>query len=339
MDASVSRLVPTVKSCATGADYRDRVVIGTWGLGGDAYGRISTREVRELLHSIRDYGFDTFDTSPSYGGGRSEEMLGQAFRHDQSIRIFSKVGMLSHSGLEVPQDFSSTWIRTSLEGSLRRLGRDYIDVLQLHSPLGDYLVRFPDVLDDLRSLKTSGLIRDYALSARSPQLAVAQESHLDWRFVQTNFSLLDQRFLDIQAESGKTLVNSTWGARTVLNFGFLAADHHLDLDVPGHHLANWPRAQIERWQWGSEAYGRLAAEFGRPLYELAVRAPIDVGRFEFFMLGLMRPSELPQLASALSASELTGEEISRVRELYSSIKSSLVVESPYEYVNRKEEEK
>ena len=99
---------------------------------GTVYGLMSLEETRALVDAALDEGITLFDTADVYGGGGSEEQLGAILkgrRHD--VVIATKWG----SGMEARHDMalgSRRYIRQSCEGSLRRLGIDYIDLYQMH---------------------------------------------------------------------------------------------------------------------------------------------------------------------------------------------------------------
>src|SRR5688572_1441437 len=129
---------------------------GTWGLGGDSYGPVDDATSREALMLAFDRGVTFYDTSDFYGAGRSEAVLGEAFRGRRDrIVIATKVGMLPHTGFDMPQDFSGPAIERGLEASLRRLQTDYVDLYLLHSPPLD-LPNWDEILETLERLRTTG---------------------------------------------------------------------------------------------------------------------------------------------------------------------------------------
>src|SRR4051812_21278812 len=145
---------------------------GTWGLGGAAngamaYGPTSDAESLRALQAALDQGINFFDTADLYGYGHSEQLLGKAFAGVRDrVVIASKGGMVDGSG---KQDFRPAYLRAALERSLARLGTDYVDLYQLHSPPADLLVRDGSIVAELQKLKGEGKIRAYGLSARSPR--------------------------------------------------------------------------------------------------------------------------------------------------------------------------
>lgn len=98
-----------------------RLGFGAWALGGHGWG--APGEERDRVAAVRhahERGVTFFDTAPTYGDGESERLLGTALRPVRdAVTMATKVG---------PHDDP----RTSLEGSLSRLGSEYVDLTQLH---------------------------------------------------------------------------------------------------------------------------------------------------------------------------------------------------------------
>jgi len=124
---------------------------------------MSEKEALELVAKSLDYGVNFFDTAPNYGHGTGEERLGKALKsRDRSkIIINTKFGH-THTGT---LDFSSEYIRESLEGSLRRLQVDYVDSLIIHNPPASYLDgNKNDHYEILERLVEEGKIKAYGAS-------------------------------------------------------------------------------------------------------------------------------------------------------------------------------
>src|SRR5262245_23290155 len=133
---------------------------------GGVFQQTSRSETISLLHRALDQGVTFFDTADMYAQGESERLLGQAFRGQRDrVVIATKFGYTLPTQKQLvsrvkpllrplvrrlrlrpahvharlrggvsQQDFSAAYIRRAVEGSLRRLQCDYIDVYQLHDP-------------------------------------------------------------------------------------------------------------------------------------------------------------------------------------------------------------
>jgi aryl-alcohol dehydrogenase-like predicted oxidoreductase len=148
--------------------------IGCWAIGGPYRGTEehfgwsevddveSTRAINEAL----DLGINFFDTASSYGAGHSEVVLGRALgaRRDEAV-IATKWGPTFDEArrLVLGEDSSVAYVRACLDGSLRRLGTDHVDLYQLH--LGNIPTSAAlDMIPTLEELVVEGKIRGYGWS-------------------------------------------------------------------------------------------------------------------------------------------------------------------------------
>ncbi|HEY0633903.1 MAG TPA: aldo/keto reductase, partial [Gammaproteobacteria bacterium] len=103
--------------------------------------------------------------APAYGN--SEERLGKLLPRKNDWVIVGKVGEIFENG-ESSFDFSAEYTRMSVERSLKRLGRDYIDMVLVHSDGNDMrIIREEAVCDTLQQLKREGLIRAVGMSTKT----------------------------------------------------------------------------------------------------------------------------------------------------------------------------
>ncbi len=133
---------------------------GTFGGKGplfSAWGRTEVEEARRLVDICLDAGVTLFDTADVYSDGRSEEILGAALegRRDRAI-VSTKIGLRSGPG-ENDAGLSRHHIVRGVEGSLRRLGTDYIDLLQVHQ--FDAMTPVEAVMSALDDLVRAGKVR------------------------------------------------------------------------------------------------------------------------------------------------------------------------------------
>lgn len=117
----------------------------------------------DLVSSAVELGVTLFDTSESYGWGRSEEMLGRALEQHSTVLIATKMSRVRGADAS---DFSAARMRETVAGSLRRLRRECIDIYQLHSPSRADMERF-DWAEGMSILKKEGKIRFRAVAVNS----------------------------------------------------------------------------------------------------------------------------------------------------------------------------
>ncbi|MBY5352407.1 aldo/keto reductase [Rhizobium leguminosarum] len=133
---------------------------GTFGGSGPlfgAWGNTGAEEARRLVDICLEAGVNLFDTADVYSAGASEEVLGQAIRgRRDAVLISTKTALPMGEG---PQDWGTSRARLirATEDALRRLGTDYIDLLQLHA--FDASTPVEEVLSTLDGLVAAGKIR------------------------------------------------------------------------------------------------------------------------------------------------------------------------------------
>jgi aryl-alcohol dehydrogenase-like predicted oxidoreductase len=121
-----------------------------------------------LVRHAADLGVTLYDTSETYGWGDSETILGKALGNREDVIIATKMGRIQETD---EHDFSADRMMETVEGSLRRLQRDVIDIYQLHSPSREALER-DNWAEGMAKLKDQGKIRLAAVAVRSEDDAI-----------------------------------------------------------------------------------------------------------------------------------------------------------------------
>jgi len=186
------------------------LVFGGGSIGG-LYAPVSDDEARQALKAAWDAGVRAFDTAPHYGVGLSERRIGDflAGRPRSEFTVSTKVGRLlvpatgSVDGAEefygTPalsrvRDYSRAGVLASLEGSLRRLRLDRVDIALIHDP-DDFMSAARDdaspALADLRSQGVVGAI-GAGMNSAAPLTWLAERCDLDCVLVAGRYTLLDR---------------------------------------------------------------------------------------------------------------------------------------------------
>ena len=119
----------------------------------------------ELISTALDLGIDFFDHADIYGGGKCEEVFGGYLAASPSLR--NKITIQTKCGIRRGYyDFSKRHIISSVEGSLKRLRTDYIDILLLHRP--DALMEPEEVAEAFSELERDGKVRFFGVSNHNP---------------------------------------------------------------------------------------------------------------------------------------------------------------------------
>ena len=145
-----------------------RIAFGTWQLGGD-WGATDEQAAIGAIRHAYDRGINFFDTAQGYGFGASEQLLAKAIKGyaREDVVIATKGGLRPLGGPHVERDASAEWIRSGVDDSLRALGTDYIDLLQVHWP--DPKTPFAETAGALAELVAAGKVRHVGVSNFSPE--------------------------------------------------------------------------------------------------------------------------------------------------------------------------
>ena len=143
-------------------------------LGCMRIGNMADKEADIYLATAVECGYNYFDHADIYGGGRCEEVFGAALKRNSKLR--DKIIIQTKCGIRKGMyDFSKEHILSSVEGSLRRLGLDSVDVLLLHRP--DLLMEPDEVAEAFDELEKSGKVRHFGVSNHSaPQIELLKTS-------------------------------------------------------------------------------------------------------------------------------------------------------------------
>jgi aryl-alcohol dehydrogenase-like predicted oxidoreductase len=257
---------------------RTGLIVSALGFGASELGqkRLAVKAVAAILGSALDAGLNVVDTAPCYGN--SEELIGRVIGHRRKdFYLLTKCGHAS--GLPFA-DWTPALIEPSIDRSLKRLGTDYIDIVQFHSCEERYLRR-GDLIYALQRAREKGKLRylGYSGDGAAAQYA-AQSGAFDT--VQISVSIADQdaidtvlpllRQHDIGVIAKRPIANAAWlgggwwslGSysrpyRTrlrKLNYDFLTLDAkqavgialRFTLSVPGMHTAIVGTTKPARWQ-------------------------------------------------------------------------------------------
>ncbi|MGN0477310.1 MAG: aldo/keto reductase [Ruminococcus sp.] len=203
----------TMKLGKTGIDI-SRMGLGTWSIGGgSAWG--GDHDLQVVVDTIREapkLGVNLIDTAPGYNFGNSEKIIGKALEemNREDVVIITKCGVTwdqemkgdlfnKVNGIQLYKNLNSESVKREIEGSLERMGTDYVDVYMTHwqsIPGSEYYVPIQKTMDVLNDLKAQGKIR--AIGAANVDINQIQEylKHGDLDIVQVKYSILDRGIED-----------------------------------------------------------------------------------------------------------------------------------------------
>lgn len=186
-----------------------------------------------LVRKAIDLGVTVFDTSESYGWGRSEEMLGLAIGDRDDVLVATKISRIRETS---GKDFSSKRMLENAEKSLKRLRRSRIDIYQLHSPNRGELEKF-DWAEGMQKLKQQGKIRFVAVAVNSPSDGLWLVEQGGVQILQITYNIFnteaEEEFFDAAERAGVGIL-----CRLPLAQGILTGKFHAGQEVPEGHRAH-----------------------------------------------------------------------------------------------------
>lgn len=250
--------------------------MGTWQFGGPNYvagkptgwGAANERDATDAIHRALALGATFFDTADSYGAGQAEEWLGRALRSSaqsaDNVVICTKFGN-RHGDAGPFQEFSATYLTEAVEASLRRLGRERLDVLLLHSPPDgfDWASYDPAPFDDLVK---AGKLGVYGVSSKSVYGARNVVNAGFGSVLEVIYNVLDRRAEDVlftHSDIEKySVIARVPLASGFLNATYLAQDPAFPEDDYRHFLPdrdrNWMLESVRNVQFLDELPGGIA---------------------------------------------------------------------------------
>jgi aryl-alcohol dehydrogenase-like predicted oxidoreductase len=210
-----------------------RIGLGTMTMAGTytSGGGLDDAESIRAIHRALDLGVTHIDTAEIYGPFHSEELVGQAVRDRRGrVVVATKFGLVSHSG-GGPRvtDSSAANVRAAAEGSLKRLGTDYIDLYYQHRV--DPNTPIEETVGALAELVTEGKVRHIGLSEAGPGTIRRAHAVHPLAALQTEYSLWTR---DPEAELLPLLRRLGIGfvPYSPLGHGFLTGQIRTPEDIP-----------------------------------------------------------------------------------------------------------
>lgn len=173
---------------------------GVWGPPADK------QEAIAVLHRALELGINLIDTADSYGPEVSEELIAEAlYPYPEGLVIATKGGLLRTGPGQWPQDGSPKHLREALEGSLKRLRRDHIDIYQFHRP--DPKVPFEDSVGEIAKMKAEGKIRHVGLSNITVDELARAQKIVPIVTVQNHYNLSKRQSERMTVQESEEMIN------------------------------------------------------------------------------------------------------------------------------------
>ena len=302
------------------------VGFGVWTVSAGWWGRVDERDGVNLLNQALDLGISFFDTADAYGRGYGEEILAKALGKKRSNNVIgTKFGYDFHTHIweegrtELPQDFSSEFVRRACEQSLRRLNTDYIDLYQLHNPRME-AIESDELFETLEALVDEGKIRYYgvALGPDADRVEGVEEGEAAMKerkvaSVQVAYNILEQdpvrRFFPIALEEGAGLLSRAPHAYGLL---YGAYDNLPAPTASDHRGQAWLETSLKK----VEQLDFLTLETDATIGQVAIQFALAHRAIAGVLPDITGPERLREFAGATEMPDLSAEALERIQDLY-----------------------
>ncbi|WP_295784081.1 aldo/keto reductase [uncultured Microbacterium sp.] len=304
-----------------------RVVLGTMNMGDTADAAAS----EQLFEAAVDAGITGIDCANGYARGTTESLIAPwVKRHRDRIVLATKAGM-PHADAGTDSPLSSRGLRASVEGSLRRLDVDRIDLFYLHQP--DRLTPVRETMQTVAQLHEEGKIGAYGVSNFAAWqtlevVGLADELGIPRPSVGQNvYNLIARRVEDEWIEFASTYDIATMCYNPLA--GGMIARSPLAGAAPARFEGSALAEMYKKRYWTDEliaattAFARLADESGLPMYELALRWLIGRPGVAAVLIGANRESQLRDNIAALTKGPLTSDLVEACDAISSPLKGTM----------------
>lgn len=302
------------------------VIFGAWAAGGWMWGGTERTDAVKAIQAGFDLGVTSIDTAPVYGQGLSEEIVGEAIKGipRDKVQILTKFGLTwteakgqfyfhsrDNSGKEIDiyRYAGKEAVKKECEISLKRLGTDYIDLLQIHWP--DVTTPVQETMEAVAELIKEGKVRYAGVCNYNVELMKESAKYIDLVSDQVSYSMVKR---DIEKDLVPYLIenNQSVLAYSPLQRGLLAGkikpghvflDGDTRVDQPYYSAKN-----IELINAFLDKLKPLAADKQATLSQLVIRWTIEQPGITIALVGARNAAQSVENAKA-AAIQLTSDEI------------------------------
>lgn len=300
------------------------IALGTWGIGGTGWGEIKKEDSINAIHTAIDHGVTAIDTAPVYGFGNpaqddfgygcAEMILREALRglpRDKLV-LTTKCG-LNYDRAVGPQSMYKRMTKEEViegcEGSLKRLGTDYIDVLFIHWP--DLHTPIEEPLEAMRTLLEQGKIRAYGLSNFTVEDTLKADGLLHTGAIQPQYSMVERASEPLmKAAKERGIGTMTYGSlgSGILTGAFRTLPTFAPTDMRASFYDYFKEPKFSRIQTLLKTMDEVAAAHNATCGQVAINWSAAKDYVDTAILGFSKPKHAEQNCAAFDW-ELTADEL------------------------------
>lgn len=301
------------------------ISLGTWQVGGKWGTGFDHTIANNILRQAIDAGINFIDTADVYEAGESEKAVGKAVRESkQQVRVATKCGR--QISPHVQSGYTPNVLRGYVEASLKRLGLDTIDLIQLHCPPTEVYYR-PEIFGSFEDLKKEGKIQHLGVSVEKVEEAIKAIEYENVETVQIIYNMFRQRPQDLFFSLAKAK-NVGIIVRVPLASGLLTGSYSRSTQFgeSDHRFGNRNGEWFDKgetfagipYETGLDAVARLQSIFpeNTKLAQIALRWILRRGEVGCIIPGASKVDQLWANLDAIGKEPLTQEQLDQIEKVY-----------------------
>jgi aryl-alcohol dehydrogenase-like predicted oxidoreductase len=301
------------------------ISLGTWQVGGKWGSKFDHHLAARILHEAIDRGVNFIDTADVYSDGESEKAVGKAVRQSgKRIYIATKCGRQIQP--HISKGYTPKVLRGYVEDSLKRLGVECIDLIQLHCPPTEVYYR-PEIFGEFEKLKEEGKILNLGVSVEKVEEAMKAVEFRNVTTVQMIYNIFRQRpherFFGMADEKNVGLIIRVPLASGLLSGKFrpstkFGPDDHRFFNRNGMMFDRGETFSGVPYETGLMAVSKLIKLFhgDTPLAHVALRWILMRDEVCCIIPGASSPDQVKKNIEAADFHPLTGEQINAINRIY-----------------------
>ncbi|WP_348799591.1 aldo/keto reductase [Flavobacterium adhaerens] len=301
------------------------IALGTWQVGGKWGSPFNDKTADELINTAIDNGVNFIDTADVYENGLSETAVGRVVR-SRSERVYVATKCGRHINPHVNEGYQPKVLQKYVEDSLKRMGLETIDLIQLHCPPTQVFYR-PEIFELFDRLKDQGKILNLGVSVEKVEEALKAIEYSNVTTVQIIFNLFRQRptelfFKEAQKKDigiiarvplASGLLTGKFDSKTI--FG---ADDHRNFNREGAAFDKGETFSGIDYELGLQAVDALKALFPEVtnLAPIALQWILSFNEVSCIIPGASKESHVLSNLSVYDLPELSPEKIKKMNAIY-----------------------
>lgn len=300
------------------------ISLGTWQLGGKWGSDYNGQTALTTLETAYEQGINFFDTADGYNNGDSERSIGKFMRGKEG-KAFVATKCGRQISPHVSAGYTGQVIAGYIEDSLKRLGLESLDLIQLHCPPTDVFYR-PEIFETLQKLQRAGKIRHFGVSVERVEEGIKAMEYEGMSSIQVIYNMFRQRphelLFPMAKQKGVAII-----CRVPLASGLLTGKFSMDsvFGASDHRFFNRNGESFDKgetfsgvdYQLGIRAVDELKKLFGvGQLTRHALRWILMQDAVSCVITGASSPDQIKENVEASQLPALTDEQMDKVKSVY-----------------------